>query len=187
MEVYWRFKVLLCNLKNNGLLIASTWKRNPESFTFHLFMVLQLFTFDFYCFGIKVSKKKDVYCFYVCHTFIYCFYVCHMCIYCFYVCHMCIYLYCFHLHGCVCTLHRFSYGTKHLIFVWYKTFFFPIYSAKFRIKYPTNETKLIHKLRRTNLPRNNFCKCLMFSKIFLSLNSSVHLSTTLVQHGTIIS
>ena len=81
------------------------------------------------------------------------------------------------------------------IFVWYKTFdfrmvqniFFPIYSAKFRIKYPTNETKLIHKLRRTNLPRNNFCKCLMFSKIFLSLNSSVHLSTTLVQHGTIIS
>ena len=113
MEVYWRFKVLLCNLKNNGLLIASTWKRNPESFTFHLFMVLQLFTFDFYCFGIKVSTKEDVYCFYVCHTFIYCFYVCHMCIYCFYVCHMCIYLYCFYLHGCVFTLHRFSYGTKH--------------------------------------------------------------------------
>ena len=120
-------------------------------------MVLQLFTFDFYCFGIKVSTKNRFLLF-LCVSYVYIFLL--------------------FLTACLCL-----YTSQ--ILVWNKTsFFFTIYSAKFRIQHPTNEAKLIHKMRQTNLQHNNFYKCFMFSKIFLALNSSVNLFTAQVQHET---
>ena len=106
----------------------------------------------------------------MCVIRLYIVFMCVICVYIVFMCVICVYIYIVFIYMVV-SLHFTDFRMVQNIF-------FPIYSAKFRIKYPTNETKLIHKMRRTNLPHNNFCKCLMFSKIFLSLNSSVHLSAT---------